>query len=210
MKSKSGRVIVACGVLAAVTGLLIYAFIAKGAGAAAQALPDTGRFKVGSTLGEERAGFSGRPKVQVFASAGSPDWPAISTCLQSAELEAEMGSFVGVLVDAGLEPQVEAAERQRDGLQVVVRSLGGGFLGGLRAGFTCAELVNLLRVIRANSNPEVEKSPAYASLLDSPDLVDYLEAQGKGGDAAKFVDFLKEFEGASSPAAVAAESRLNR
>ena len=70
--------------------------------------------------------------------------------------------------------------------------------------------MNLLRVIRSNSNPEVEKSPAYASLLDSPNLVDYLESQGKGGDAAKFVGFLKEFEGASSPAYVAAESRLNK
>ena len=188
MKSKSGRIIAILCVVSVLAGLVIYAFVGRGAGAAAQAIPDVGKFKVGSALGEERAGFSGRPKVQVFATADSPDWPATSACLQSGEVEAEMGSFVGVLVDAGLEPQVEAAQRQRDGLQVVVRSLGGGYLGGLRAGFTCADFVNLLRIIRSNSNPEVEKSPAYATLLDSPDLVDYLEAQGKPGDAAKFVE----------------------
>jgi hypothetical protein len=212
MKSKSGRVIVACCVLAAVIGLLIYTFIVKGAGAAAQALPDTGKFKVGSALGEERGGFSGRPKLQVFVTADSPEWPSLSACLQSAEVEAEMVAFTGVLIDAAAEPGVESFHRQRDGFQVLVRGMNGAFWGGLKSGFACSDLVDLLKEVRflLAQTGEIERSPIYASLMDSPAAVDFLVKNGQESKAARFVELLREFEGANSPSVAAAEAMLNQ
>ena len=108
--------------------------------AGAQALPDSGKFRAGSALGEERAGFSGRTVVQVFATAGTVEWSSIDACLKSAAIEAQMGFFTGVLVDEAAEPTVEATLRERDGLRVVVRDLSGAYLGGLAAGFSCEDL----------------------------------------------------------------------
>jgi hypothetical protein len=178
--------------------------------AGAQALPDAGPFRVGSELGEERAGFSGRPKVLVFASAEAPDWPAIAACLQSAAAAEAMGAFTGVLVDERAEPEVESVLRERDGLRVVVRSLSGGFLGGLKGGFACEELAALLRRIRAAAASDPEKSPIYASLLESPAAIDSLIDGGEAAQAEKWVGFLEELEGAASPAVQAARSRLAR
>jgi hypothetical protein len=180
------------------------------AGVAAQALPDVGRFKVGSAAGMERAGFSGRPMVEVFTTADDPTWPAISQCLQSAELDAEMDSFVGVLVDARSEPAVESRFRGKHRLQLIVRGLNGAFLGGLKTGFQCADLIALLKSIRASMNREIEKSPIYTSLMLSPDAVDYFKSRGETPKAARFVELLKEFEGESSPAVEAAEARLSQ
>src|SRR5687767_9457694 len=97
----------------------------RGTAATAQALPDLGAFRVGSALGEERAGFSGRTKVQVFATAESAEWTVISSCLQSAEITNEMYFFTAVLIDEAAEPEVEQVFRERDSLRVVVRSLNG-------------------------------------------------------------------------------------
>jgi hypothetical protein len=212
MNTKSGRIIFACFAAAALVGLVTYGVLVprSGVGAAAQALSDVGKFKVGSALGMERAGFSGRPMVQVFTTADDPNWPAISACLQSAEVEAEMGAFVGVLVDARAEPEVESAFRRKHGLQLIVRGLNGAFLGGLKTGFQCPDLVGLLKTIRAGLNPEIEKSPIYTSLMLSPDAIDYYKAQSQNAKAARFVELLKEFEGEGSAAVQAAEARLNQ
>ncbi len=216
MNSKSGRIIVASCVLLGLAGCVAYALIpggaggGAGAGAGAQALSDVGKFKVGSAVGEERAGFSGRSKVQIFTSSGDPNLPAISACLQSAEVEAEMEFFVGVLVDGAQEPQVEAMHREHNGLQVIVRGLNGAFLGGLPSGSTCQDLVKLLQGIRASSTREIIKSPIYNSLLLSAEAVDSLNQSGQAERAARFVNLLKEFEGAESPAVTAAESRVIR
>src|SRR6267143_1594648 len=75
MNSKAGRTIVALCALSALAGLVTYAFLGSSR-VTAQALPDAGKFKVGSALGEERAGFSGRAKVQVFTSSADPNWSA--------------------------------------------------------------------------------------------------------------------------------------
>lgn len=210
MHSRSGRVIVASCALLGLAGCVAYALIGAGGGAGAQTLPDSGKFKVGSAVGEERAGFSGRSKVQIFTTSDDPSWPAISACLQSPEVTAEMDFFVGVLVDAGLEPQTEGMHREHNGLQVIVRGLNGAFLGALKPGFTCGELVELLKAIHARANPEVEKSPIYNALLQSAEVVDFLNQKGEAQKAARFVDLLRDFEGAQSPAVLAAEVKVIR
>jgi hypothetical protein len=121
-----------------------------------------------------------------------------------------MDFFTGILVDEIAEPDVEAVFRGRDGLGIVVRALNGGVLGGLRAGFTCADLVELLRSIRANATGEAEKSPIYAGLLESTAPIDALLLNGERARAEKLVGFLKEFEGAQSAAAKNAEARLKQ
>src|SRR6266545_2807486 len=98
MKSNAGKIIVACCVLCAV-GIFIGLFLKVGGWVQAQTITDVGKFKVGSVLGMERSGFTGRPMLQVFTDSSSPDWPLIQNCLQSPEVEAEMGFYTGVLVD---------------------------------------------------------------------------------------------------------------
>jgi hypothetical protein len=187
------------------------AFVGGAGGAAkAQALPDVGKFRVGSALGEERCGFSGRAKVSVFASFNSPAWSSISECLQSAAIESEMDFFTGVLVDEAAEPDVEAVYRERDGLRVIVRGIGGGFLGCLPAGFTCQELVDLLRLVRASATSAPEKSPIYVNLLESTAVLDDLVARGEAAKAERYVALLEEFEGSSSPAVQAARAKVGR
>jgi hypothetical protein len=173
-------------------------------------MPDVGKFRVGSQLGEERAGFSGRAMVQVFAQAGTVEWTAISECLASPEVEAEMYFFTGVLVDEALEPNVERLHREVDNLRVVVRGLNGAYLGGLPAGFTCTDLVELLRWVRARSVMRPRPSPIYLSLLESSASITDLIQRGEGERAVKYAEFLKELEGASSPAVQAAEAALGR
>lgn len=164
-------------------------------------LPDVGKFRVGSVLGEERAGFSGSPKVQVFTNFGDPDWPAIAFCLEDPRVQVEMEAFTGVLVNDILEPNVEREFREGNGLQVIVRALNGGFLGALHRGFSCDELVDLLAAIRASSS-EPEKSPIYALLVDTPAVIDTVIDVDGCDRAARFVAFLTEFEGAASPTTV--------
>lgn len=182
----------------------------RGTAATAQVLPDLGAFRVGSELGEERASFSGRPKVQVFATAEPAEWTALSSCLESPQVEAEMGVFTGILIDEAAEPTVEDTFRERDGLRVVVRALNGGFLGGLPQGFTCDDLVGLLRSLRQDDPSEPERSPIYANLLESPAVIDYLSEKGERARAERFVALLEEFEGATSPAVQAAKARLGQ
>ncbi|MBI4604743.1 MAG: hypothetical protein HY721_22505 [Planctomycetes bacterium] len=191
-------------------GIGIYALIAGRGAVTAQTMPDVGRFRAGSELGAERAGFSGRAMVQVFTSAAAADWHAIAACLQDPAVTALMDpQFVGVLVDETLEPTVEEVLRARDKLAVVVRGLNGAFLGGLPAGFTCTELLELLKSLRQRLFFEPEKSPIYANLLERPEVVvDAMVASGDLVKAAKFVAFLEELEGAASPAVVAAKARL--
>ncbi|MBI4605205.1 MAG: hypothetical protein HY721_24840 [Planctomycetes bacterium] len=213
MSQKAKRGIAAMVLVGGLVGLGVYLAVASVSPAAtAQALPDTGRFRGGSELGAERAGFSGKTMVTVFTSAAAPDWPAIAACLESAEVTALMDPyFVGILVDEALEPTVEEVLRTRDGLRLVVRGLNGAFLGGLPAGFTCAELVELLKSLRQRIFFEPEKSPIYANLLERPEaVVDAMALQGEAVKAAKFVAFLEELEGAASPAVLAAKARLGQ
>jgi hypothetical protein len=215
MSQRAKRSMAAAAGLAivAAVGLGITVFLAapSSGGAAAQALPDVGRFRVGSALGLERGAFSGRPMVQVFTSAAAADWLRIALCLQSAEVEAEMGSFTGVLVDEDLEPEVERVHRERDGLRVVVRNVAGGFAGCLPAGFECGELVELLRSVRAGASTPPQPSPIYSNLLERPEEVaEWLAGRAGAAEAAKQVDFLEELEGAASPAVQAAKARLGR
>jgi hypothetical protein len=211
MNGKMGRVVVACCVLCAAAGGVAFMIMRTGGvRAAPQVLADVGRFRVGAALGEERAGFSGLPKLQVFASADDPAWSTIQACLTSAAVEAELSFFTPVLIDERLEPEVEQVLHERDGLRVVVRGLNGKFLGGLPAGFRCDELVEILRSIRANTIMAPDKSPIYSLLLQTAEPIDSLLNEGQRAAAEKFVGFLSEFEGASSPAVLAAEARLGR
>jgi hypothetical protein len=211
MNGKTGRFVVACCVLFAVAGGVAFMILRTGGvRAAPQALADVGRLRVGSALGEERAGFSGRPKVLVFTSATDPQWSAIQACLLSLSAEAELSSFTPVLVDETLDADEERVLRERDGLRVVVRGLNGKFWGGLPAGFRCEELLALLHSIRTEMIQLPEKSPIYARLLESTEPIDWLIQEGQLARAQKFVEFLAEFEGTGSPACTAAQARLPR
>jgi hypothetical protein len=212
MSRTAKRGFVAFFFLSVLLGLAVsFAFVGGAGGAAkAQALPDVGKFRVGSTLGEERCGFSGRAKVLVFTSPDSPDWTALSQCLQSTDVVAQMDFFTGVLVDEKAEPDVEAALRARDGLGVVVRALNGGFLGGLASGFGCKDLVGLLNSIRESQTSPPEKSPLYANLLERTAPIDDMLQNGERAKAEKFAGFLEELEGASSPAVQAVKAKLGK
>lgn len=209
MKSTAGKVIVALCVLGMLGAFpIIYSLFPVGAGGqTVQELTPVGKFLIGSALGHERAGFSGRPMVQVFTRADAPDWPYIAACLQSAEVEAEMPFFVGVLVDERLEPDVEENFRAR-GLKVIISGLNGSFLGGLFLGFSCENFVGLLRSVRLSSARSPEKSSIYARLLETPEAIDAFILRGELDKAVRFVDLLKEFEGPTHPAVLAAEARL--
>ncbi len=210
MSKRARRGLVATVVLGLLIALGVYSVVGTRGAATAQALPDAGKFRAGSALGEERAGFSGRMMVQVFTTAESKDWPTISACLQAAAVEAELGFFTGILVDEVAEPTVEATLRERDGLRVVVRALNGAFLGGLPAGFTCQDFMDLLKRIRAASISAPEPSPIYSNLLESAAAIDDLIAKGERTRAEGFVAFLEELEGSTSPAVQAAKASLAR
>lgn len=170
------------------------------------ALPDVGSFRVGSELGERRAGFSGRPKVLIFTSLQDPDWPSIRACILDPVLEVEMASFTGVLVDELLEPEPEANFRSR-GIQVVVRGLNGGVLGLVLRGFGCFDLINVLQVARSQFGVP-EKSPIYVQLMQDPSYIASEIAMYGCGRAAEWVSFLEEFEGREDEAARTARGIL--
>ncbi|MBI4257905.1 MAG: hypothetical protein HY619_03025 [Thaumarchaeota archaeon] len=218
MSARQSRMLSACcglAIVAVVAAILLLNARGAGggaAGAAQAALTDVGRFKLGAKLGEERAGFSGLPKIQVFANSSDPNWPAVQACLQEAAIEAELiGSFTAVLVDTSdpQEAQVELGAREL-GYQVILTALNGKFLGGLAAGFACRDLLALLRTIKAETVIRPEKSPIYARLLETAQPIDWLIQNSERAKADRFVDFLKEFEGVDSPAVRAAEASLNR
>ncbi len=209
MSRRTKRGIVITCVLGFVAALGSYFFWPPSrAISAGQAVSDIGKFRVGSALGEERTGFSGRTKVTIFA--GGPDSAALSTCLRNEAIEAQMDFFTGVLVDESAEPEVEADLRAQ-GLRVVVRGLQGQVLGLLHEGYTCDDFVALLRQVRAASTRAAEKSPIYVNLLERPaEVVDYMVERGQGTDAARYVQHLEEFEGSASPAVQAAKARAPR
>jgi hypothetical protein len=173
-------------------------------------LGDAGRFRAGAQLGEDRAGFSGRHKVMVFANPDLPGWAELEACLRNAAVEAELGVFTPVLVDERSDLETEAGLRARHGLGLVARSLSGKLLGVLPRGFSCADLVALLRHFQVENPVPPEKSPLYARLLESPQPIDDLIQRGERARAEKVVEMLREFEGAASLAVAAAEARLGR
>jgi hypothetical protein len=193
--------------VAAGVGLVIYS--TSSGGAAAQAITDVGKFRAGSELGEERAGFSGRAKLLVFTNPSAADWLSVSACLQNAAVEAELDFFAPILIDERVE-QVEPVTRERDGMSVVVRGLNGAFLGGLHAGYTCSDLVEFMRSVKARATMAPDPSPIYAALRENALIVDSMIQTGDRARAEKFVGFLREFDGATSPAVVAAEARLGQ
>ena len=97
MNSTAGKVIIAlCVVTALGAFVVIYSLFPAGAGGQAAAeLPDTGKLRVGSALGHERAGFAGRPTVQIFTAADAPHWPAMACCLQIADVDEQLGPIHG-------------------------------------------------------------------------------------------------------------------
>lgn len=205
-----GGVVVSLGiVLAASCGFAILR-LSSGEADSPHGLAAVGPFRVGSALGEERAGFSGRPKLQVFTTADDPAAADLAACLLSAEVRAELDAFTPILIDARAEPEVETTFRERDGLAVIVRGLNGGFLGALRSGFPCERLVWLLRTIREHSNGAPEKSPIYARLLLEPEAIDELVDAGETDRAVRFLELLRELEGEGSPAVAAVEARIFR
>lgn len=195
-------------------GALVFFLLlrAPGAGRGAQGLDGapasaTPQFLQGFERGVERAGFSGRSMVIVFSGARPADM-TLKECLESEAVTRSMDRFTGILVDEAAEPQVESILRKRDGLKVVVRGLNGALLGGIQDGFKCQDLSSLLLAVRSNMPGEPEKSPIYANLLESPGAITHLVSEGKRDEAVKYVEFLRELEGAESPAVRAAEAAL--
>ena len=162
-------------------------------------LEDAGAFRVGAELGEERTGFSGCLKFTIFTSTSDPHWPDIAACLGGPLIAPEMEYFVGVLVDEMVDQTTEAIWRSQ-GFRGVGRSLQGRVLGLLPAGFTCLDLLRELQ-----KRPPVwvhEKSPAYAVLLDRPDAIVDIALLSGCDQAAKFANFIDEFEGPESEVAL--------
>lgn len=219
MSAKAKRslsVVVVLSVVGVSAGAILFlTFLsAPGAGQEAPASPltDIGRFRVGSELGEGRAGFSGMAKVMVFARSSFTDAEraALASVLQSAEVEAALVGFTPILVDVEAEPTVEEGLRVQAGWGVVVRGLSGGVLGGLHESFTAREFVDFLDGLRFQASLSAEKSPIYGRLLETSAPISDLVAQGERQRAANFVDFLREFEGQNSPAYVSAREALGQ
>jgi hypothetical protein len=190
--------------------VLVVARIGSGGGAQA-VLADAGRFRAGWTLGLDRAGFSGLPMAIVLADGADAVWPAQRACLEDAAVAAELGSYTPVLVDAaGLDPESELAEHWRRNNGAVVRALSGQFLGSLPQGFGCEDLVELLESAKTKLASAPQKSPIYVRLLESPEAIDWFVANGRRAEAEKYASFLREFEGAESPAVQAVDARLGR
>ncbi len=188
-----------CAIVAA--GAVVCAALLGHRAVVAQAVVDVGHFRVGSALGEERSGFSGRSKVIVFAG---------SECLESPAVTAEMDFFVGVIVDPRAEPEVESYLREHEH-GVVIRGLQGQVIALLPDSYTCEELVGLLRFVRESSVRGPEPSPIYWNLVERPqEVVDDLLANDRGQDALRYAEMLEEFEGAGSPAVQTVNARLGR
>ena len=217
MHGTSGRFAVTCLILAVPLGCASFLLLRTGTEAqveeptvpAVSSLAPIGEFRVGATLGRARAGFSGKPLLQVFTHAGDPNSAATQACLLSAAVIGELDLFTPILVDEDIDTDCEKRIRDRDGLGVVVRGLNGKFLGGLSHGFSCDALTDLLQSIRRHMIRKPEKSPIYARLLDDPAAtIDWLTQRGEPERAARYVEFLGEFEGAAHPATTAAAARL--
>jgi hypothetical protein len=182
-----------------------------GSPAAQEAVADAGRFRAGWTLGLDRSGFSGLPMAIVLADGADAGWPALRACLEDAAVSAGLSSYTPVLVDAAsLDAESELAGHWRRGDAVVVRALSGQFLGSLPQGFACEDLVALLQTAVTKLASAPQKGPIYVRLLESPEAIDWFVANGRRAEAEKFAAFLREFEGAESPAVQAVEARLGR
>jgi hypothetical protein len=209
MSKRTKRGIAFSAIIALAAGLAVYLAVPGGTAARTQALSDVGVFRAGSALGEERAGFSGRPQVKVLVSEGAETIVRVSAALQDPAVVNAMAAYTGVLVDAAAEPGVEQVLRERDKLQVVVRSLDGSFLGGLEA-VTAPELARLLETISARLGKAAEPSPLLARLRESTEPIDAMLQEGKRAEAEKFADFLREIDGPAADSVQAVENRLGR
>jgi hypothetical protein len=211
MRSRTGKVLVGASVLTIAGGAVALIVGGGGGGGAQAALSDAGRFRAGWALGLDRGGFSGLPMAVVLADGADAGWPALRACIEDAAVSAELGSYTPVLVDAaGLDPESELADHWRRGDAVVVRALSGQFLGSLPQGFACEDLVALLETAKWKVASAPQKSPIYVRLLESPEAIDWFVANGRRAEAEKYASFLREFEGAESPAVQAVEARLGR
>jgi hypothetical protein len=209
MHTRTGKVLLAVSGLVVCGG--VAAFLTLGGSAQTAALSDVGRFRAGSALGERRAGFSGRPKVQVFADRSARDWPGLEACLKSPEVGALLDRFTPVLADASDPAEAGAeADLRAAGFQVVVRGLDGGFLGGLGAGHDCAALVGLLAAVRDGLPAEPKESPMCTLLRERPEVVDEMLRQGNRAEAEECLELLRELDGEGSGVVAAVEARLSR
>ncbi len=167
-------------------------------------------FQWGAVLGAERCAFSGRPLVQVFVDEDI-NQRELESCLSTIEVEDQMaGFFVGALISPADEAAQPSTLRRRTDLKVIVRGANGKFLGALGDTFTCDDLVALLQRLRRNHRLKGPPSPVYSVLLRDSKPIQDLVAKGNVARAAQWVRFLKEFEGAGSGAAIAAEAALPR
>jgi hypothetical protein len=196
----------------------IFVFL-LGAGATQEASPtlgDFGLFRVGSALGEERAGFSGLPKAIAFVDPSSPDWPGFRACLTDPAIEAELVYFTPVAIDvtdpaeAAAEPWLREDGLRAQGFVVVLRHLNGKFLGGIQLGASCDELLAKLRSARESLFHPPKPSALYSTLLEHPEIVDTMVAEGNRARAEKCLELLREFEGEDSPVVQNVAARLGR
>jgi hypothetical protein len=179
-------------------------------GGAQEALSQVGRFRVGAELGEERAAFSGRPKLLVFASPEDGGWADLASCLTDPALSEDLSYFTPILVDERADLETERRLREENGLRVVARAKNGKYLGGLTAGFGCGELADLIAGIRANARLSLDRSPLYSVLVRDPSAIDAIAAESGIEAANRFADLLGELEGAGSPVVQEIEARLGR
>ena len=227
--SRRSRIAFVCGVssMGLAAALVVSAFVvaviawtrpAPTEGAAAQqeppppaALGDLGAFRVGAALGEERAAFSGFAKLTVFLDPASAERDFVEACLSDAAIAADLVAFTPILVDASAtdDAAVEATLRTQ-GFQIVIRRMSGEFLGGLMVGFDCAELIDLLRAVRAGDSKPPARDELYRILLADPPSIDAVVA-GAGFERAHLAyELLREFEGAESSIVQAVGARLGR
>jgi len=177
--------------------------------AAPVVLPDIGAFRVGSALGDERAGFSGMPSVFVFASAHDASWPELRECLETAESAGALAGYTPVLVDSAdpFEDHVEPKLRA-NGAQVVIRNRQGRFLGALQAGFECADFVALLAAAKGMTTIPPQPSPLRTFLRQEPIAgIDSILARDGRERAERVAALFREFDG-DTGAVRAAEARL--
>jgi hypothetical protein len=190
----------------------IGSFLALGGNQAQQADPPAedeklNRFQFGIDLGRERAAFSGLPMVEIFVDE-TVDKASLDACLESPEIKALITNFTGVLVSSDDEAAHPRRLRRKERHGAFVRGVNGRYLGILPPGYTCEDRHAMLERSLRNMIMKPRKSPIYAALLASPDVIDRLIEEGKRDRARMYVDFLKEFEGKDHPAAIAAEARL--
>ncbi len=186
---------------------------ADGAAAGDEAPPVIGRFSRGATPALEQAGFTGCPLVYVLAGPADADYDAICKVLADPAVTALMSRFAGALIDPADKTDAKVEEETREaGFRLVVRSLAGKFLGGLRGSFGVKDLTRLLDGVQREHPRAVRRSPLYTLLRSKPEAIEKVLEQDGREKAEWFVDLMaqSEPEGEASEPVAALRSRLAR